>query len=89
MTAICQEKIKNLNEIVDYTDFFLSNPRNMREKRFRTVEGQDAAQRMKRVRDVFANVDDWNVESFKKRFEALAAETGETTGRFIHPTRLA
>jgi glutamyl-tRNA synthetase len=90
MAAICQEKIKNLNEIVEYTDFFFVEPKQYEEKAVNKQWRDDGAMaRMTRVRDVFANAADWSVESFKNGFEALAAETGETTGRFIHPTRLA
>jgi glutamyl-tRNA synthetase len=90
MAAICQEKIKNLNEIVEYTDFFFVEPKQYEEKAVnKQWRDEGAVARMTRVRDVFANAAGWSVEAFKNGFEALAAETGETTGRFIHPTRLA
>ena len=90
MTAICQQKIRNLNEIVEYTDFFFVEPNQYEEKAVNKQWRDDGAvARMTRVRDIFANAADWSVEAFRNGFDALAAETGEATGRFIHPTRLA
>ena len=90
MTAICQEKIKNLNEIVEYTDFFFAAPSQYEEKAVKKQwRDPEALNRMERLRGAIAGLEPWSIEAFKEKFEAMAAETGETTGRFIHPARLA
>jgi len=90
MAGICQEKIKTLNEIVEYTDFFFVEPAQYEDKAVRKQWSEAGAlDRMLRLRDVFAHTEPWTVEAFKEKFDAIAAESGEATGRFIHPTRLA
>lgn len=90
MTAICQEKLKSVNEIVEYTDFFFVAPAQYEEKAVKKQwHGADAVNRMARLRDAIASLEPWTIDAFKEKFEALAAESSEATGKYIHPTRLA
>ena len=90
MTAICQEKIRTLNEIVPYTDFFFAEPAEYEEKAVRKHwQKEDAVARLQRLRDIMAGLDAWSTERLKAAYEALVEETGENLGAFIHPTRLA
>jgi len=90
MTAICQEKIKTLNEIVVQTDFFFAEPGEYEEKAVRKHWAKDGAlDKMNMIRDTLAAVSDWTVDALHKRYETLAEEAGVGIGQFIHPTRLA
>ena len=90
MTHICQEKIKTLNEIVAYTDFFFQEITEYEEKAVRKQwEKEDAPARMRRIRQAFEETEPWTLENLKAAFERMTSETGENQGAFIHPTRLA
>ncbi|MBI5093255.1 MAG: glutamate--tRNA ligase [Candidatus Hydrogenedentes bacterium] len=90
MVGICQEKIKTLNEIVEYADFFFVEPTTYEEKAVKKQwEGADAPARMQAIRDIFAQTAEWSVETLKHAYEDLCAKTGDALGKYIHPTRLA
>jgi glutamyl-tRNA synthetase len=90
MTAICQEKIKTLNEIVAYTDFFFVAPETYEEKAVRKQwSGADALECMETIQGTLAGIDAWSIENIRARYEDLVARTGRPSGYYIHPTRLA
>jgi glutamyl-tRNA synthetase len=90
MAAICQEKIKTLNEIVDYTDFFFVEPHTYEEKAVRKQwSGEGVVERMQKIRGWFAETEPWSHEALKAVYEAEAAATGASLGQYVHPTRLA
>lgn len=90
MAAICQEKLKTLNEIVDYTDFFFREPESYEEKAVKKQWGaEDAAKRMVEIRGLLAETEPWTHESLKQAFEKRAEATGSSLGHYVHPTRLA
>ncbi|MEX2015323.1 MAG: glutamate--tRNA ligase [Candidatus Hydrogenedentales bacterium] len=90
MAAICQEKIRTLNEIVEYADFFFDEPVEFEEKAARKqFEKEGALERLEQLRDAFSQVQPWTADALKARFEALAEQTGESLGNFVHLTRLA
>lgn len=90
MAAICQEKIPTLNHIVEYTDFFFQEVRAYEEK---AVNKQwrvlGAAERMGRIRQTMAAIDAWTHDVIKAAFEKVTQDSGESLGKFVHPTRLA
>jgi glutamyl/glutaminyl-tRNA synthetase len=91
MTAICQEKIKTLNEIVAYTDFFFVEPAEYEEKAVKKQWGNaaEATETLETIKRVMESAADWTHDALKAAFEALCAETGKPIGHYIHPTRLA
>ena len=90
MTAICQEKIKTLNEIVEYTDFFFVEPTAYEEKAAqKQFKAEGAQDRLKTILQVFESATSWDHDTLKAAFEKLVAETGASLGQFVHPTRLA
>jgi len=90
MTVICQEKIKTINEITAYTDFFFSEPTEYEEKAARKQwEGEGVSDRMKAILGVVRGVSEWTHDALKAAFEQLAAQSGATIGQLVHPTRLA
>lgn len=90
MASICQEKIPTLNHIVEYTDFFFVAPATYEEKAVKKQwHKEGAAERLAAMRTAMTGAADWTVDAIKATYEALAAETGEGLGNFVHPTRLA
>jgi glutamyl-tRNA synthetase len=90
MTAICQEKIKTLNEIVQYTDFFFVEPKEYEEKAVQKLWRVDgAAECMTTVLRTVEGLAGWSAGALKQAYEALAEQAGQPIGHYIHPTRLA
>ena len=90
MTAICQEKIRTLNEIVEYTDFFFVEPTVYEEKAAqKQFKAEGALDRLKTLLQVFDGVTPWNHDTLKAAFEKLVEQTGASLGQYVHPTRLA
>lgn len=90
MTAICQEKIATLNDIVAYTDFFFVEPISYDEKAVKKQwQKEDGVQTLQAIRATMAGVDPWEHDTIKAAFEHLVAESGKGLGQFVHPTRLA
>jgi len=90
MAAVCQEKIKNLNEIIEYTDFFFKEPAQYEEKAMRKQwQAEGAMDRMLAIQATLESVTDWTHDSLKAAYEALVEKTGAGLGSFVHPTRLA
>ena len=90
MAAICQEKIRALNEIVPYTDFFFTEPASFDEK---AVQKQwrtpTALEDMSTLRTVLQGLDPFAADAMRAAYESLAEKLGAPVGRLIHPTRLA
>jgi len=90
MTAICQEKIGTLNDIVSLTNFFFSEPVQYEETAVaKHWKKEGALERMETLLDTMRNLEPWSVGAIKGAYESLAEETGLGLGKFIHPTRLA
>ncbi len=90
MAAICQEKIPTLNHIVEYTDFFFRDVAWYEEKAVnKHWRAPDAADRMRLIRGTMNAVADWTHDGIKAAYEQLTRDTGESLGKFVHPTRLA
>lgn len=90
MAFICQEKLRTLNDIVEYTDFFFKTPESYEEKAVRKQWAVDgAADRMERIRHLLATVEPFTHDALKKAFETEVAASGASLGQFVHPTRLA
>ena len=90
MAAICQEKIPTLNEIVPYTDFFFTVPATYEEKAVAKQWGKPgAAEQLDTIANALSEVESWEHDTLKARFERLVAESGQGLGQYVHPTRLA
>ena len=90
MTAICQEKIRTLNDVVDFTDFFFVEPTTYDEKAVRKHwKKDDSLDRMLAIQEALEGISEWTHDALKAAFEALAAKLEMGLGKLIHPTRLA
>jgi glutamyl-tRNA synthetase len=89
LAEICQEKLRTLNEIVAYSDFFFALPAEYEEKAVRKQWQKDGAlDRMESLRAAMAGVGDWSAETLKEAFGVLVEQSGDSLGKFIHPSRL-
>lgn len=89
MTEICREKLQTLNDIVRQTDFFFVEPAQYEEKAVKKYWQDGAIDLLEKLRRALDAVAPWNAETIKSTVEALAAESGDGLGRFVHPLRLA
>jgi glutamyl-tRNA synthetase len=90
MTAICQEKLATLNEIVERTDLFFLEPTEYEEKAVnKQWTKEDSLDRMQQILETLESVDPWDHDALKAAYEALVERTGVGLGQFVHPTRLA
>ncbi|HIJ64441.1 MAG TPA: glutamate--tRNA ligase [Candidatus Hydrogenedentes bacterium] len=90
MTAICQEKLATLNDIVDRTDFFFAEPTKYEDKAVRKQwQSEDALDRMAAIRRILETVEAWSAEALKAEFERECAALRIGLGKLIHPARLA
>lgn len=90
MTAICQEKLKTLNGIVVYTDFFFQDITEYEEKGAKKQwENDDSVQKMESILAVFTNDEIFSTQSLHDAYDEMCEESGLGLGQYIHPTRLA
>ena len=90
MVGICQEKIRTLNEIIVYTDFFFNPVTEYEEKPVKKqFRKEGALEKLQTISTIFSSAADWTAESLKGFFEKQAEETETGLGQWIHPTRLA
>ena len=90
MTAVCQEKLRTLNDIVAFTDFFFQEPAQYEEKAVRKHWRKDGAlERMQMLDQTLASVGPWTVAALHQAYEALAEREQVGLGKLVHPTRLA
>ena len=90
MTAICQEKLHTLNDIVAQTDFFFREPTEYEEKAVRKQwSDAGAVGRLENIRSALSGVMEWTHEALHAAIETLAQASGEGFGKFVHPLRLA
>lgn len=90
MTAICQEKLKTLNEIVVYTDFFFQDIAEYEEKGVKKQWRKEGAlEKMNAILAVFEADESCSTQSLHDAYEKMSEESGLGLGQYIHPTRLA
>ena len=90
MAEICQEKLKTLNEIVDFTDFFFHAPEVYDAKAVRKQwSGPDAVPVLENVREMLSTAEPLTADGLKHVYERHAEAAGASLGKTIHPTRLA
>jgi glutamyl-tRNA synthetase len=86
--ATCEGKIKRFGELADYARFYFEEPLidlKSADKEF-SPEGKE---RLKKLRDAFAQTADFTAAAIEKTLKAVAAELGIKAGPLVHPARLA
>jgi glutamyl-tRNA synthetase len=85
-----RDRVKTLSELAEastyfYRDEFSYDPKGV-EKHFRK---EGSADLLRRAADLLRNFEPFNLESIETAYRSLSEELGISTGRLIHPTRLA
>ena len=85
-----RDRVKTLVELADactyfYKDDYTYDPKGV-EKHFRK---EGSAQLLRRAADLLRHLEPFNVETVETAYRGLSKELDVSTGRLIHPTRLA
>jgi glutamyl/glutaminyl-tRNA synthetase len=85
-----RDRVKTLSELAEastyfYRDEFSYDPKGV-EKHFRK---EGSADLLRRAAGLLRNFEPFNLESIETAYRSLSEELGISTGRLIHPTRLA
>jgi glutamyl-tRNA synthetase len=87
--ATCRGKIKRFGELGPYAGFYFTTEIKidpmLAAKEF-TAENKA---RLKKLRDSFAQLEDFNAANIERTLKSVAAELGVKAGVLVHPTRLA
>ena len=88
--AIVQEKVKLFNDLPNWTVYLLGDDFPVDPDAVaKTLKKDGAAGRLDKLRERYAKLPDWKVDSLEKSLKELAAELGVKTGDLIHPCRVA
>ena len=88
--GIVKEKIKLLSELPNWTSYFFIEDYEFDPDAVKKVFGKpEAATRLSALRDEFATIDKWNLETLESTLKNLVQKFGCTTGDLVHPARVA
>lgn len=86
---IVREKIKIGREIPDWMACFFKDDFPYDEKAAAKDFTPEGLANLRRLRALLADALDFTADALEKTFKQVAADTGQKTGAFVHPTRLA
>jgi glutamyl-tRNA synthetase len=88
--AIVKEKIKLFKDVPEWTAYFFTENYEFDPTAVEKVFGKpEAVTRLSALRDEFAKIDKWNVETIESTLKNLAQKLGCKTGDLVHPARVA
>jgi glutamyl-tRNA synthetase len=88
--AIVKEKIKLLRDVPEWTSYFFTEEYPFDPAAMEKVFGKpQAAAHLKALREEFAGIGDWTVETLERRLKELAQKLACKTGDLVHPARVA
>jgi glutamyl-tRNA synthetase len=88
--AIVKEKIKLFKDVPEWTAYFFTENYEFDPAAVEKVFGKpEAATHLSALRDEFARIDKWNVETIESTLKNLAQKLGCKTGDLVHPARVA
>jgi glutamyl-tRNA synthetase len=87
--AIVKEKIKLLSDVPEWTRYFFTEQYEFDPAAVEKVFGKpEAAERLIALRDEFAKIENWTVETLESTLKNLAQKFGCKTGDLVHPARV-
>ncbi len=87
--AIVKEKIKLLSDVPQWTRYFFTEQYEFDPAAVEKVFGKpEAAERLIALRDEFAKIENWTVETIESTLKTLAQKVGCKTGDLVHPARV-
>jgi glutamyl-tRNA synthetase len=88
--AIVKEKIKLFKDVPEWTSYFFTENYEFDSESVKKVFGKpEAAARLKALRDEFARIDKWDLQTLESTLKSLAQRRGCKTGDLVHPARVA
>jgi len=88
--AIVKEKIKLLSDVPGWTRYFFTEQYEFDPTAVGNVFGKpEATERLIALRDEFAKIDNWNLDTLESTLKNLAQKLGCKTGDLVHPARVA
>ncbi len=88
--SIVKEKIKLLSDVSEWTRYFFIEDYEFDPAAVEKVFGKpEGAERLIALRDEFARIEKWNLESLESTLKNLAQKLRCKTGDLVHPARVA
>jgi len=88
--AIVKEKIKLFKDVPEWTSYFFTENYEFDSEAVKKVFGNsEALSRLKALREEFAKIDKWDLETLESTLKSLAQKLGCKTGDLVHPARVA
>jgi glutamyl-tRNA synthetase len=88
--AIVKEKIKLFKDVPEWTSYFFTENYEFDSEAVKKVFGSpEASTRLKALREEFAKIDKWDLETLESTLKSLAQKLGCKTGDLVHPARVA
>ena len=88
--SIVKEKIKLLSDVSEWIRYFFVEDYEFDPAAVEKVFGKpEAAERLIVLRDEFARIENWNLETLESTLKNLAQKLGCKTGDLVHPARVA
>jgi glutamyl-tRNA synthetase len=87
---IVKEKIKLFKDVPDWIGYFFSEEFPLDPEAVeKTLNKPGVHDRLSRLRDKYADLEDWSVADLEAALKQLGAELGCKIGELVHPTRVA
>ncbi len=87
---IVKEKIKLFKDVPDWIGYFFTEDFTLDPEAVETTLNKPGAlDRLGRLRDKYAGVEDWSATGLETALKELGAEIGCKTGELVHPARIA
>jgi glutamyl-tRNA synthetase len=87
--ATCKGKIKRFNELGPYAGFYFTTDLKIDPALAAKEFTPENLERLKKLRDAFAQLPDFNAAAIEQTLKATAKELSVKVGVLVHPTRLA
>jgi glutamyl-tRNA synthetase len=88
--AIVKEKIKLFKDVPEWTAYFFTEEYEFDPEAVKKVFGKpEAATHLSALRDEFARIGKWDLETLESTLKSLAQKLGCKTGDLVHPARVA
>jgi glutamyl-tRNA synthetase len=87
--ATCKGKIKRINDLGPYAGFYFIDKVEMKEPLVTAIRAIQDQEKLKKLRDAFAQLQEFNAVGIEQTLKATAKELGVKVGVLVHPMRLA
>jgi glutamyl-tRNA synthetase len=87
---IVKEKVKLCKDVPDWIGYFFTEEYPFDPEAVEQTLGKPGAiDRLRRLRDKYAGLEDWSATGLETALKELGAETGSKTSELVHPARVA